>query len=118
MPVFVAVAAPITTVNAAECGGRPTAIINCEQKGGEGADVEETGLWGLLLMVINILTAGVGVVALGGIVYGSVLYATARGSVEQTKKAQAIFRSVVIGVVLFAGMYMLLEFIVPGGVFN
>lgn len=98
------------------CGGVQTAIISCNQSGGD--QVENTGLWGLLLITVNILTAGVGVLALAGIVYGAVLYTSAGGNPEQVKKARTIFTNVVIGVVAFAGMFTLLNFIVPGGVFN
>ena len=98
------------------CGGVQTAIISCSQGGGD--QVENTGLWGILLIAVNILTAGVGVLALAGIVYGAVLYTSAGGNPEQVKKARTIFTNVVIGVVAFAGMFTLLNFIVPGGVFN
>lgn len=100
----------------ADCGGVETSIINCDQTGGD--NVEDTGLWGILLLVINVLTAGVGVLALGGIIYGAVLYTSAGGNPEQVKKARTIFTNVVIGVVAFGGMYALLNFLVPGGVFN
>lgn len=105
-------------VTLADCGGVPTAIINCTQPGGDNAAVEDTGLWGLLLMVVNIMTAGVGVLALAGLVYGAILYTSAGGSPEQVKKAYNVFTNVVIGVIAFGGMYALLNFIVPGGVFN
>ena len=98
------------------CGGVDTGIIGCTQDG-TGNDVKNSGLWGILLLAINILTAGVGVVALGGIVYGSVLYTSAGGSQEQVKKAMGIFTNVVIGVIAFAGMWALLNFLIPGGVF-
>lgn len=103
---------------AATCGdGVETAIINCDvdssQKGVKG-----TAIWELLLIVINILTAGVGVVALAGIVYGAVLYSSAGGNPEQVKKARTVFTNVVIGVVAFGGMYALLNFIIPGGIFE
>lgn len=98
------------------CGGVDTAIISCSQGGGD--KVQNTGLWGVLLIIVNIMTAGVGVLALAGIVYGAVLYTSAGGSPEQIKKARTIFTNVVIGVLAFAGMFTLLNFIVPGGVFN
>ena len=126
-------------VEAAECGKVQTSIITCDQTGGdEGmcpdgttpkldttcsdgskpSAISNNGLWGVLLIAVNILTAGVGVVALGGIVYGAILYISAGGSSEQVKKAMGIFTNVVIGVVAYAGMYALLNFLVPGGVFN
>jgi hypothetical protein len=102
-------ATPLTAY--ADCGDVKTSIINCEQDG------TTSGLWGVLLLVINILTAGVGAVALAGIVYGSILYTSAGGNQEQVKKAITIFTNVVIGVLSFAGMWALLNFLIPGGVF-
>lgn len=104
-----------TTVSA-DCGGVKTSIINCSQSGTGGTS--DTGLWGILLIAINVLVAGVGVLALGGIIYGAVLYTSAGGNPEQVKKARGIFTNVVIGVIAFGGMYVLLNFLVPGGVFN
>ena len=87
-------------------------------KGDIAPGVETSGVWGLLLMVINILTAGIGVAAVAGIIYGSVMYASAGGNPENVKKARTIITNVVIGVVAYALMYALLNFITPGGLFN
>jgi len=95
-----------------------TAIIDCGDNVKEsGGSVENTGLWAVLMLAIQVLTAGVGVVALAGIVYGSVLYTSAGGNQEQVKKAMGIFTNVVIGVIAYAGMWALLNFLIPGGVF-
>ena len=96
------------------CAGVDTSIIKC--KTGTGDGIEGTGIWSLLLMAINILTAGVGVAALGGVVYGAVLYSSAGGNPEQVKKAKGMFMNVAIGVISFAAMYFLLNFLIPGGV--
>ena len=107
----------------AKCGSAETAIINCgddkTDNNGDGVvDEKDSGIWSLLLLVINILTAGVGVVALGGIIYGAVLYTSAGGNQEQIKKSIGVFTNVVIGVIAFAGMWALLNFLIPGGVFK
>jgi hypothetical protein len=124
--LLIPVAAVVATQSAfaATCGGVETAIISCEQDGnadpataGEDA-YENTGLWGILILVINIMTAGVGVLAVAGFVYGGYLFMTSGGSPEQVKKARTVFTNVVIGVIAFGGMFVLLNFIVPGGVFN
>lgn len=94
-----------------------TAIIKCENVNPDSGDYKQTGLWSILLLAINILTAGVGVVALAGIVYGAVLYTSSGGSQEQVKKAITVFTNVGIGIVAFAGMWALLNFLIPGGVF-
>lgn len=95
-----------------------TAIIKCDNVDVDAEGVENTGAWSLLLTVINILTAGVGVVALGGIVYGAILYISAGGSSDQVKKAIGVFTNVAIGVVAYAAMFALLNFLIPGGLFN
>jgi hypothetical protein len=112
-----ALATPTNTF-ADTCGGVTTAIIHCDQTGGKGAAVSNTGVWGVLLLAINILTAGVGIAAVGGIVYGAILYTSAGGSPEQVKKAMQIITNVVIGVVAYALMFSGLNFLIPGGLFN
>ena len=80
-------------------------------------DISSTGLWGVLLLVINILTGAVGIAAVGGVVYGSILYASSGGNAEQTKKGMETIRNTIIGMVLYALMYAFLNFIIPGGLF-
>ena len=99
------------------CGGVDTSIIGCKETG-TGSDLKDTGLWGLLILVINILTAGIGVAAVGGVIYGAVLYTTSGGSLDQVKKARQIIRDVIIGLAMYALMYAFLNYIVPGGMFN
>jgi len=116
---FAAVALlPATPASAAKCGGVETAIISCDQNSKDPGSVEETGVWGILILTINIMTGGVGVLALAGLIYGAVLYTSAGGSPEQVKKARMVFTNVVIGVVAFGGMFVLLNFLVPVGVFR
>lgn len=120
LPAFI-IAASIsllfsTNAFAAACGGVETSIIACDEPGGQ--QIEDTGLWGILLLVINIFTAGIGIAAVAGVVYGSILYTSAGGSQEQVKKAMGVFTNVAIGVIAYAGMYALLNFIIPGGLFN
>jgi len=107
-----------TATFAATCGGVTTAIISCDEKGGKNAEVQDTGVWGVLLLAINILTAGIGVAAIGGIIYGAILYTSAGGSPEQVKKAMQVITNVVIGVVAYALMFAGLNFLIPGGLFN
>jgi hypothetical protein len=117
MTIFLA---PVS-VFAAEKGNNEcevdTAIIKCDNVDVTKDGINNTGLWSILITAINIMAAGVGVLALAGIVYGSVLYTSAGGNQEQVKKAMGIFTNVVIGIVAYAGMWTLLNFLVPGGVF-
>lgn len=113
-----AVVSPATYADTTKrCAGADTSVISCKDND-SSTDISETGLWSLLLIAINILTAGVGVVALAGVVYGAVLYTSSAGNPETVKKARTVFTNVVIGVVSFAAMYTLLNFLIPGGVFK
>jgi hypothetical protein len=98
------------TAYAATCDNNDTVIINC----GKGTN----GIWAILLIVINIMSAGVGILAVGGIVYGAILFTTAEDKADQVSKAKGVITNVVIGLVAFALMYAGLQFILPGGVFD
>lgn len=100
----------------ADCAGVPTSVIEC--KGDKVTkDIEKTGLWDLLNQAVNILSAGVGVLAVGGIVYGSIRYASSGGNAEQTKKAKDIIFNVVLGLIGYGFMYAFLNWLIPGGLF-
>jgi len=103
---------------AAQCGGVDTSIIECPEPGGSDASVEQSGVWGILMLALNIMTAGVGILAVGGIVYGAILYTTSSDSQEQTKQAKDIIRNVAIGLLAYAGIYLFLNFLIPGGIFG
>ena len=116
---LVTIAVP-TFASAAECAGVTTSIIGEEVCGGadnSSDNVQDNAIWKILTWVVNIMVAGVGILAVAGIVYGSILYTTAGGSQEQVKKAMGIFTNTAIGVIAFALMYVLLQWLIPGGVF-
>ncbi len=66
----------------------------------------------------NILTAGIGIAAVAGIVYGSVLYSSAGGNPDGIKKAKEIIQNVILGLLAYALMYAVLNWLIPGGVLN
>lgn len=104
-----------------KCGDVKTSIIGgdiCNGVKNDSEHPEDSAVWKLLLLVLNILTAGVGIAAVGGIVYGSILYASAADRADQTKKAIGIITNVVIGVIAYGAMYLVLNFLIPGGIFK
>lgn len=108
-----------TAVFAEDCGdGLVTSVLPCNNGSSSSGNIEDTGLWGLLMTVINIMSIGVGVLAVGGIVYGSIMYTSAGGSPEKSKKARLMITNVIVGLVLYALMFALLNFLVPGGLFR
>ena len=93
---------------AAECGGAQTSIIDCE---GE----KEDAIFNILSLIIKIMTGLIGLVAVGAVVYGAILYGASGDSPENIKKAKEIWTNVVIGLIAFAFMVAILNFIIPGG---
>ncbi|MCA9338867.1 hypothetical protein KC939_00805 [Candidatus Saccharibacteria bacterium] len=101
-----------------KCGGVATAF----NYGCDGADSESGGndnpIFQVLFFIVNIVALGVGMVAVGGVIYGAILYTSAGDNGEQTKKGIHIIVNAVLGVTLFAFMYAILNFLVPGGLFT
>jgi hypothetical protein len=108
-------AAANNTADSGNCGGARTVLIPSSTL----PDCKNAGLpaiGAVLKFVILILSVGVGVVAVGGIVYGAILYSSARDNAGQTGQAITIIRNVVIGILLYIFMITILNWLVPGGV--
>ena len=93
------------------CGGAETSIISCEGTG-------STAIIDIIKQVIKILTAGIGIAAVGAVIYGAFLYTTSEGSPDKIKKAREVWMNTVIGLLMFAFMVAITNFIIPGGVFD
>ncbi|MFZ1360801.1 MAG: hypothetical protein WAS27_02130 [Candidatus Saccharimonadales bacterium] len=92
-----------------DCGGAKTNLLACKGEGVEAiADV--------LKIVLGVLTAIVGIVAVGGIAYASVLYASAEDNAGNVSKAKGIIRDVAIGLVLYGFLVAIVNWLVPGGI--
>jgi hypothetical protein len=82
---------------------------------------DDAGAWGvfaILKLVVDILTVGVGVLATIGIVMSAIQYLTARDKEDQAKKARTRIVNIVIGMVMWGVMYIALNFLMPGGIWN
>ena len=97
-----------------QCSVLPKSICDASKQG----DLEKSGTWLLLLFILNILTIGVGIVAVGAIGYAGFLYATASDNESQVKQAKDMIRNTVVGIGAYGFMYVLLQFLIPGGVFK
>lgn len=99
------------TAQAAKCGDVETSVIDCGSRTGKDAIVE------LIRIVVRIMTAGIGILAVGAVVFGAVLYTSSGATPDNVKRAKNIWMNTVIGLLLFAFMAALMNFLVPGGVF-
>lgn len=101
-------------VHAADCGGVSTAILSSDACGTS----EQGPMLGILTFTIKLLAVLIGIAAVGAIIYAGVLYSSAGNNNTQVQKSKSIITSTVIGIVLFAGMAAMLNWLVPGGVFS
>lgn len=88
------------------CTGSSTA------KGGR-----ENPIVSLLLTVLSWATGLVAFATVGAIVYGGILYTTAQDNAAQTQKGIMYVVDSVIGLILWLSAYVVINFIVPGGLF-
>ncbi|PID32612.1 hypothetical protein CR956_01545 [Candidatus Saccharibacteria bacterium] len=100
--------------NSTDCSVLPDSICKKTNE----TSLEKNGIWELLILVLNVMTAIVGLLAVAAIVFAGFLYVSAGDSTEQIKKAKVMITNTIIGVVLFGLMYALLQWLVPGGLFG
>jgi hypothetical protein len=82
-----------------------------------GCEPNNNPILGYLTAIINILAGGVGLVVTAMLVYGGILYISARGNPGQIETAKKKIVNAVIALVMFIFMYALLQWLIPGGVF-
>lgn len=97
-------------------GKRPPTVILGQGAGSnvgcECGNGESVG--SILAFVIDILTIGVGILAVVGISIVGIQYLTASGDEGKVKKSRQRMLEIVIGIALYAAMYVALKWLLPG----
>lgn len=76
------------------------------------------GVYTILNSVVDILSIGIGILAVIGITIVGIKYLTAKGNIEQTKKAKHRMLQIVIGLVAYVLLYAGIQWLLPGGKLN
>jgi hypothetical protein len=76
----------------------------------------EWGIWDILNYILVTMTAGVVIAAVGSIVVAGVLYTSAGSNSSQVQKAKTMITNTIIGVLAYAVMWAIIEWLIPGGV--
>ena len=108
-------------VSALDCAILPQSVCGAAETPPDTSDpnnvnVKPTGLFLLLRWVLTILTAVVGIAAIGTIIWAGIMYASAADDSGQVAKAKTLIRDVIIGVIAYGLMIVGLNWLVPGGV--
>lgn len=107
------------TVMAADeikCAVLPDSICNAAKATPSKGDISDTGVYKLLVYAINILSAVIGIVAVGVLVYAGIMYASAGDNSQQVSSAKGMITNTVIGIIAYGLMYFALNWLIPGGV--
>lgn len=105
---------------AADGGGLTCNILPqsiCSAAKNKSTDPKQSGILIMLNTALGILTGLVGVAAVGAFVYAGIMYSSAGGKSDKVAKAKTIMVNTVIGLVAFAIMGALLQWLIPGGLF-
>ena len=84
--------------------------------GGEVEVSDGQGIYAILRLIVTILTYGLGVAATIGVVISGVMYLTAKDSPDKVAAAKKRLIEVVLGLVAWAMMAAVLNWLIPGGV--
>lgn len=76
---------------------------------GKGSSVKE-----ILLLVIDIMTIGIGILGVIGITVVGIQYLTAGGDPGKVQKSKQRMLEIVIGLVIYVVIYALLKWLLPG----
>lgn len=69
----------------------------------------------ILKLILNILVYGLGAAAVLGVIIAGIQYMTARDDVAQVARAKKRLIEIVIGLVAWALMFTVLNWLIPGG---
>lgn len=72
----------------------------------------------LAYALIKFLSIGVGLVLIGSMIYAGIMYTMSGGSPEKTTEAKNRIRDAVIALVFYLLIFAMVQFLVPGGLFN
>ena len=98
------------SVYALDCAVLPDEICS---KAGEGE-----AIFALLNFFLTILVALVGIVAIGMFIWAGVLYASGDANSNRVAQAKTIMTNTTVGIIAFGLMYLALNWLIPGGIFN
>ncbi|MCL2173845.1 hypothetical protein FWH58_00885 [Candidatus Saccharibacteria bacterium] len=105
---------------AVDCGKTTTFFDwGCKDVNGDGViNEKDNQIIPVLMTIFNWLSMGVGLVVIGGIIYGGITYSTSSGDSGRAQEAVKQIRNAVIALIMYFAMWALLNWLVPGGLFN
>ena len=98
------------SVYALDCAVLPSEICSKAE--------DSEAIFALLNFFLTILVALVGIVAIGMFIWAGVLYASGDANSNRVAQAKTIMTNTTVGIIAFGLMYLALNWLIPGGIFN
>lgn len=103
---------------AAKCGEVETSFdFNCKDVDPDATDIHNP-IFHLILVGINLMSVALGLAVAFFIIWGAMLYTSSNGEAAKAQKGISYITNAVLALVLFAAMYSVANFLIPGGIFN
>lgn len=94
-----------------KCGTSETNIIGCSGTGGQA-------IGDVLKIFVMVLSFGVGIAAVGGLAYSAIQYAGASDNESHVSAAKERIRNIIIGLLLYGFLLVIVNWLLPGGIFS
>lgn len=95
-----------------------TSFFGCVNENRDSRNIEDNPIYKLLLDSITFLGVGVGIVVVGGIVYGAFLIVNSNANSGRTQQGVSIIVNAFIGLLLYIFLFATVNYLVPGGLFT
>ena len=83
-----------------------------------GSGIQGNPIFIYITGILKVVAGLAGIATVGGFAWGGILYITARANAGQVEKGKNVMINSAIGLLMFIFMYAILQFLVPGGIFQ
>lgn len=97
------------TFAASNCGEADTVLLQCDEDG-------EATIFHILSTILDIVSVGIGILAVIGISITGIQILTAGGNAEKGTKAKRRMTEIVIGIVCYIALFAALKWLLPTGI--
>lgn len=79
---------------------------------------DNVGISCLATTILNFMSISVGILVVGGITAGGIMYSASGGNPGRKAQGTKIIGNAVMGLVLYLLLWAIIQFLIPGGVFS
>jgi len=108
---------PVGAEDAPSCSVLPQSVCSPSTQSNT-SDVSQSSVFQIIIWILRIMTGAVGIAAVGALIYAGVLYSSSSGESAQVGKAKTIIKDTTIGLVAYGFMFIILNWLIPGGIFG